>query len=141
VKRKFVILPFISLLLLAAADDERAQHKARMNTAQDVKDDLKDALDGKSREKALEPAETLVKLAEQEEAYWQKTKLDDAVKLAQQNLANSRAIVGAVKEEHFDKAVQAFGDLEKTCRACHDLHPEKRLTSGNPRQEAGRLWF
>ena len=131
VKRKLMILPFVGLLLLARAEDERALHKQRMDTAQDTKDDLRDALDGKSRDKAAEPAQTLLKLAEQEETYWQKTKLDDAVKLAQQNVAESRAILGAVKEENFEQAAQAFQDLEKTCRACHDLHPEKRLTSKN----------
>jgi hypothetical protein len=140
VKTKLVVvLPLLGLFLLAAAEDETARHKEWMDTAQDVKDDLKDALDAKSRDRALEPAEKLVKLGEQEEAYWKKKRLDDVVELAQQNLAASRAIVGAVKEEHFDRAVQAFADLEKTCRACHDLHPERRSTPANTRKAAGTL--
>jgi len=142
VKTKLVaVLPLVGLFLLAAAEDETARHKESMDTAQDVKDDLKDALDAKSRDKALAPAEKLVKFAEQEEVYWQKKKLEDVVKLAQQNLAASRAIAGAVKEDRLDRAVQAFADLERTCRACHDSHPEKRLATVNSRLEAGSLRF
>jgi cytochrome c556 len=111
----------------AMAVDEAALHKEWMDTAQDLTYDLKDALDAKSSEKAAEPAEKLVKLGEQEEEYWTKAKLEGAVKLAQQNLAASRAVAAAAKDGQFDRALQAYADLQTSCRSCHDLHFEKRL--------------
>jgi hypothetical protein len=125
-KTKLVLVPFVGLLLAAAAQDEAARHKERMDTAQEVKDDLKEALDTKSREKAAEPAEKLVQFGEQEEEYWKQAKLEREVKLTQQGISASRAIAAAVKAEHFDEAVKAYEELESTCRACHDLHPQKR---------------
>ena len=119
-----VLFAFLSC---AVAADEAGRHKEWMDTAQDLKDELKDALDAESSAKAVEPAEKLVKIGEQEEQYWQKARLEDAVKLAQKNLAASRAIVAAARDGQFDRALQAYGVLESTCRACHDLHPEKRL--------------
>ena len=126
-KIKQMLLPLVCLVAPFAGQDEAARHKEWMDTAQDTKDELKDALDAKSRENSVKPAEKLVQLGEQEEAYWTKAKIEDAVKLAQRNLSASRTIAAAAKEEKFDQAIQAFADLESTCRACHDLHPEKRL--------------
>jgi hypothetical protein len=111
------------LLALLLADDR----KERMDAIQDVKDDLKDALDATSSAKAAEPAAKLVKFGEEEEEYWRKAKLDDIVKLAEQNLAAAREVTAAAKGGQFDQALQAFGRLEATCRACHDAHPEKHL--------------
>jgi cytochrome c556 len=48
------------------------------------------------------------------------------VKLANENLAASKQISAAAKSGNFDKALQAYSKLEATCRACHDLHLEKR---------------
>jgi cytochrome c556 len=47
--------------------------------------------------------------------------------LAQKNRAAAEQTAAAAKAGHFDQALQAYGNLEATCRACHDLHPEKRL--------------
>jgi len=125
-----------TLLLLAfccaVAADEAARHKEWMDKAQDLKYDLKDALDAKSSQKAAEPAEKLVKLGEQEEEYWTKAKLEDALNLARQSLAASRAVAAAAKDGQFDRALQAYAELETSCRACHDLHFEKRLAQTHP---------
>jgi hypothetical protein len=115
---------FFLALLLA---DDRTQRKERMDAIQDVKDDLKDALDAKSSAKAAEPAAKLVRFGEEEEEYWRKAKLEEVVKLAQQNLGTAREVAAAAKDGQFPQALQAFGRLETTCRACHDAHPEKRL--------------
>jgi len=115
-KTKLALLPLVAFFLSADGQDEAARHKERMDTAQDAKDDLKDALDSKSREKAVEPAEKLVQLSEQEEDYWKQAKLEREVKLAQQSVSASRAIAAAVKDERFDEALRAYGELESTCR-------------------------
>jgi cytochrome c556 len=116
----------------AMAEDEAARHKEWMDTAQDLTYDLKDALDAKSSERAAEPTEKLVKLGEREEEYWTKAKLHDAVKLARQNLAASRAVAAAAKDGQFDRALQAYAELQTSCRSCHDLHFEKRLAQTHP---------
>jgi cytochrome c556 len=123
---------FLLAFCCAMGADEAARHKEWMDAAQDLTYDLKDALDGKSSEKAAAPAEKLVELGEQEEEYWTKAKLEDAVKLARQNLAASRAVAAAAKDGQFDRALQAYAELETSCRSCHDLHFEKRLAGSHP---------
>jgi hypothetical protein len=116
-----------TLLLVLVMLDDTAKHKEWMDEAQDLKEDLREALQAKSRAKAAEPAARLVQIGEQEEDYWRKAKLEDIVKLAQKNLEAARDVAAAAKDGYFDEALLAFGRLEATCRACHDVHPEKRL--------------
>jgi cytochrome c556 len=122
----------LSLLLIASwclamAPDDAARHKEWMDTAQDVKDDLKDALDAKLGPKVIEHAAKLAGMGKLEEAYWKKAGQKDAIDLARKNRAAAKQIAAAAKAGRFGQALQAYGDLEATCRACHDLHPEKRL--------------
>jgi len=70
--------------------------------------------------------------ARHKEAYWKKAGQKDALGLARQFRAASLRIEAAAKAARFDQALQAYGNLAATCRACHDLHPEKRLAP-NPR--------
>ena len=107
--------------------DEVSRHKEWMDTAQDGKDDLKDALDAKRAAKAVEDAAKLAAIGKQEEAYWKKAGQRDALDLARKNRAAAEQIAAAAQAGRFDQALQAYGNLEATCRACHDLHPEKRL--------------
>lgn len=122
-----IALALLASLCLAVSADDVSHHREWMDSAQEVKDDLKDALDAKSAAKAVEWAVKLRELGRQEEAYWKKAGQQDAVSLAKRNLAASRLIASAAKAGRFDQALQAYGDLEASCRACHDLHPEKRL--------------
>ena len=122
----------LSLLLIASwclamAPDDAARHREWMDTAQDMKDDLKDALDAKLGPKVMEQAAKLAEICKLEEAYWKKAGQKDAIGLAQKNRAAAEQIAAAAKAGRFDQAFQAYGDLEATCRSCHDLHPEKRL--------------
>ena len=109
---KLLLLLIVAGICLPAGDDV-SRHKKAMDQAQEWKDDLKDALDAKA--------------AAQEASLWKKAKQDDALKLANENLEESRQILTSVKAGSFDQALQTYGRLEATCRACHDLHPEKRL--------------
>ena len=124
--RRLSLLP-IAWLCLAMAPDDAARHKEWMDTAQDVKDDLKDALVAKLAPKAIEQAAKLAGIGKQEEAYWKKAGQKDAIDLARKNRAAAEQIAAAAKAGRFNQALQAYGNLEATCRACHDLHPEKRL--------------
>lgn len=103
-----------------------AQHKTAMDQAQDWRDDLKDALDAKELAKAGALADKLVEAAMVEEDYWKKAKQADIVKLAAENLADSRELAAQAKAGKSVEAAAAYDRLEVSCRACHDLHPEKR---------------
>jgi cytochrome c556 len=127
-----LVLVLLTAWCLAGRSNDAARHKEWMDAAQDVKDDLKDALDAKLAPKAVECAGKLTGTAKQEEAYWKKAGQKDALGLARQFRAASLRIEAAAKAARFDQALQAYGNLAATCRACHDLHPEKRLAP-NPR--------
>ena len=118
----------VALLALAAvyAAGDASSRKQAMDQAQEWKDDLKDALDAREGPKAAVLARKLATAGAQETAYWKRAGQEDARKLAADNLEASRQVVRAAKAGQFDQANQAYGRLEATCRACHDLHPEKR---------------
>lgn len=122
-----LIVCLLIFTMLAIASDDAARHKERMDTAQDLKEDLKDALDAKSKEKAAEPAGKLIELGQLEEQYWKDAQIEDAVKLAQQNLAAARAIASSAQDGQFDRAQKSYETLETACRTCHDRHFEKRV--------------
>ena len=126
-----LVLVLLTAWCLAGGSNDAARHKEWMDAAQDVKDDLKDALDAKLAPKAVECAGKLTGTAKQEEAYWKKAGQKDALGLARQFRAASLRIEAAAKAS---EKVKPFleGNLAATCRACHDLHPEKRLAP-NPR--------
>jgi 5'-deoxynucleotidase YfbR-like HD superfamily hydrolase len=125
---KLLLTPLLFVAVcVAQAVDDKTRHKEWMDRAQELKDDLRDALDAKAGQKAAKYADELSKTGAQEETYWRKAKQDEAVKLAKENLAASKYISAAAKIGNFDQALQAYSKLDATCRGCHDLHPEKRL--------------
>jgi len=72
-------------------------------------------------------AKKLTAIGEQEEVYWTRANLSDAIALAKQNLADSRKVASSAESGNLGEARQAFENLNRSCSACHDLHPEKRL--------------
>ena len=116
-----------SFAIASVTASEVASHKERIDTAEDLKADLKDALDAGSAAKAGQSADELTKVLEQEEQYWIKTKLDDAIKLAQINMADSKQIATDAKAGKIDDAKTVYKQLQKTCTECHGLHPEQRV--------------
>jgi CHAD domain-containing protein len=98
-----------------------------MDTAEDLKADLKDALDAGSAAKAGQSADELTKVLEQEEQYWIKTKLDDAIELAKTNRSDAQQLATDAKAGKIDDAKTVYKQLEKTCTDCHGLHPEQRV--------------
>jgi cytochrome c553 len=116
-----------SLAIASVTASDVASHKNRMDTVEDLKANIKDALDANSGPKTIQSANELTALMEQEEQYWIKTQLDDVVKLIEANLAASKLIATDAKAGHIDDAKQAYKQLATTCTECHDLHPEKRV--------------
>ena len=124
--KKLLACIAISLAVCAAGEDAAARHKATMDAAQDQKDELQDAFDAKSAAKVSEAAEKLVAFGQAEELYWTKAGIPEGVALAQQNLAASKQIVKDATVGQLNQAAAAFSKLNDSCRACHDLHLEKR---------------
>lgn len=116
-----------SFALASVTAGEVASHKERMDTAEDLKADLKDALEAGSAAKAGRSADELTKVLQQEEQYWIKTKLDDAIELAKTNLSDATQIAADAKAGKIDDAKIVYKQLEKTCTDCHSLHPEQRV--------------
>ncbi len=104
---------------------ETAQHKVRMDDSQDLKEDLRDAIDKDDSKAAIEASTKLVAIAREEEGYWAKTKLETAMGLAHDAVAAADRMLKASQQPRSSEARQAFSALEANCRACHDLHPEK----------------
>ena len=76
---------------------------------------------------AGQSADELTKVLEQEEQYWIKTKLDDAIALAKTNRSDAQQLATDAKAGKIDDAKTVYKQLEKTCTDCHGLHPEQRV--------------
>lgn len=114
----------------AAAAPARAQdaaaHKAWMDDAADLQDELREQLLAKAGAKAADAATQLEKLLGQTQAYWAAKHADDIVAIARESRELAAAIATAAKAGRFDRATEASAKMAARCNACHDLHPEKR---------------
>ena len=115
------------LAIPSFAADSADAHRQAMDTAQALKDDLQEALNGKTGAKAADTAQKLAKILQNEVKYWTDNKQADALKLAQSNAAELTEVTTAAKANKMGDAKKAFAKMSATCDACHELHPEKRL--------------
>ncbi len=122
----FLVL-FLRANAIAVGADEVAKHKARMDDAQDLKYELADAIEEKSAGKIAKHARAIVKLLELEDRYWKNSGLIDAIALSKENIEAAKRIAVAGEEGRVGMAARAYHDLDRTCTACHDARPEKRI--------------
>lgn len=108
---------------------ERASHKRWMDDAQDLQEEIHGALEAKAPASATSAAAKLIGLGQQELRFCNKAGLSDARRLAEDNLDAARRIESAAKAGDLPRLKESFGLLQSSCRACHDLHPEKRLSA------------
>jgi hypothetical protein len=102
------------------------EHKAAMNDAGDLQEDVRDAFGARSGEKVAVAAVKLEGLMGRTEDYWAVKKQADIVKLAQTTRALAKQLAADGKAGNFDAASATFTKMNASCNACHDLHPEKR---------------
>jgi hypothetical protein len=121
-----VLLLAVGGLGAAVQQPDADAHRAWMDDAGDLQDDLRDALRLKEGAKAVEASAKMAALMAQTETYWAAKKADDIVKLAQEARSQSKEMGAAADAAKFDDAEGVFAKLSATCNACHDLHPEKR---------------
>jgi len=97
-----------------------------MDGAQDLKDEIQDGLDGKSTSKIAAAAAKLTVLCQQEEQLWIRAKVAEAIRLAGENLQAAKELGAAAKAGDLNSSSKALDRLNVSCRACHDLHLEKK---------------
>ena len=111
---------------LQAHEQDAAAHKAWMDDAADLQDELREQLQGTAGARAAEAATKIEKILAQVESYWAAKHADDVVKIARESRTLATAITTAAKSGRIDEAKEAFAKMNARCNACHDLHPEKR---------------
>lgn len=113
-------------LLLQGSVWTADEHKAAMNDASDLQEDIREALAAKSAGKVSEAGLKMEALMGKTQDYWAARKQADIVTLAETARALGKQLAAEGKGSRFDAAATTFADLNRTCNACHDLHPEKR---------------
>ena len=124
--RLLVTMLVLSGLPVAARAQDAAAHKAWMDDAADLQEELRDQLAARSGDKAAAAATQIEKILAQTQAYWEAKRADDIVAIARESRALAAAIVTSAKAGQFDRAADAAAKMGARCNACHDLHPEKR---------------
>jgi hypothetical protein len=132
--RRLYLAVSIAILLAGGAQAgvllqpyEVARHKDRMRAAERWQARLDQAVTTGATSNAKRAAKKLTRLLSQEEAYWRRAGLPDALSLAQQNReAAESAVAGAAVGDYIK--VRAAGEtLRGSCVACHQTHPERRI--------------
>jgi len=70
-------------------------------------------------------AEKLQGLFRQAAGFFKAQKAQDAVDFAKANVQRAGDIMKAAKENNLDAAKAPAGDLQKSCKNCHDVHREQ----------------
>jgi hypothetical protein len=124
--RLLVTMLVLSGLPVAARAQDVAAHKAWMDDAADLQEELRDQLAARSGDKAAAAATQIEKILAQTQDYWAAKRADDIVAIARESRALATAVVTAAKAGQFDRAADAAAKMGARCNACHDLHTEKR---------------
>ena len=123
---------FVTALLLGGLPapqtraPDAAAHKAWMDDAADLQDELREQLLAKAGDKAAAAAIEIERILAQTQAYWAAKHADDIVTIAQESRTLATAVATAAKAGKIDQAAEASATMGARCNACHDLHPEKR---------------
>jgi len=115
-----------SLTAFQARAQDAAAHKAWMDDAIDLQDELREQLRAQAGDKAADAATKIEKILAKTQAYWAAKRADDIVTIARESRTLATAIATAAKSGKIDEANEAFAKMNARCNACHDLHPEKR---------------
>ena len=109
-----------------AEAQDAAAHKAWMDDAADLQDELREQLSAKAGDKAAAAATNIEEILAQTQAYWAAKHADDIVKIARESRTLAAAIASAAKAGTIDQVTDTFATMNARCNACHDLHPERR---------------
>ena len=82
-----------------------------------------DMMSGNAADVAAD-AEKLQGLFRQAAGFFKAQKVQDSLDWAKANVQSAGAIMKAAKENNLDAAKAPAGDLQKSCKNCHDVHRE-----------------
>jgi hypothetical protein len=125
------IVTLIALAALPMKPEDVQAHKGRMANVAVLEQDLQNAIHARAARRAARAADAMVVFLAREEAYWEKTQLDDPIRLARKNTADARAISAAARARRYDDARLGIERLQSNCVACHGSHPENRIPLQN----------
>ena len=128
--RKLIVTAWIGagLAIPAAVIAQNDDWKQKMEDAQEAKDDLMDAVAAKSGPKAIEATSKMTRILTETRQFWAEQKMADVVKLADDNIAALNEMAKIAASGSMDQGKAAFAKINSACSACHDVHPENRLT-------------
>lgn len=86
---------------------------------------LKKAIDEKNSAEALKQSDAIGKLFKSTDETWSKEKLTQAAQWSKDAQMAAAEATKAIKANNWDEALKAHGGVQKTCKACHDVHREK----------------
>jgi hypothetical protein len=127
-RRRLLVMALLlgSLSAPQAHAQDAAAHRAWMDDAADLQDELREQLSARAGDKAAAAATKIEEILAQTEAYWAAKHADDIAKIARESRTLAAAIASAAKAGKIDQATDTFATMNARCNACHDLHPEKR---------------
>jgi hypothetical protein len=82
-------------------------------------------LTAKDANAAATDAQKLGDLFTQAQGIFKAAKVGDAAKTAKGNAADAQDTLAAIKAGDWDTATAKAGAIQKTCKACHDVHREE----------------
>jgi hypothetical protein len=129
--KTWAAVTLIALTALPMKPEDVQAHKGRMVQVAVLEQDIQNAVHARARAQIVRAADSLAGVLAKEEAYWQKTQLEDAIELAKKNTAAAKAIAAAGRARRYDDARLGVERLQANCVACHGSHPENRVPIQN----------
>jgi hypothetical protein len=119
-----------SVAVVPLSSAEIQAHRTRMMATQVLERQLEDALAARSSKAAARTAKELVPILANEEAYWDRAHLDDALDYAKRNAKAARRLAASARRGDLTQASADLDMLRGNCVACHGRHPENRVIVG-----------
>jgi len=105
-------------------------HRSRMIATQLLEQKIENALAIKSRRQAREGAKALTPMLVEEEKYWDRANVADALQFAQRNASTARRLEAEAGRGDLKAVSVSLDALRANCVACHGRHPETRMNVG-----------
>jgi len=118
-----------SLLFLCVVKSQAEEDQAYKQLMKDVGatfGSLGKDIQAKKSDSAAEDAQKLAGLFKQVEAFWAKSKTEDAIAFAQAGEKASSQAAESAKANNLDQASAAVNDIGKTCKGCHGAYKPKK---------------
>ena len=126
-KRGLTAVLGLGLALTSLGQDAAPKYLKWMDAAQELKDEIRDALEAKAGAKAASGAQKMAGILQDTEKYWASVKISEAVRMTQETLTVVKDLATFAKAGKMPEATAAFLKMEKSCQMCHDSHFDKQV--------------